>query len=152
MALGGRLDNRDFRTWVILGDGEIQEGQIWEAAFVASRYRLSNLTAILDYNRLPQFGWPDSSGFTRDEPIGDPGAKFAAFGWNIVETDGHDHRALTDAFDQVEQHTGGPTIVIAHTVKGKGVSFMENDFNWHATPPNADQLAEAVAELQGSLR
>jgi len=152
MALGGRLGNRDFRTWVILGDGEIQEGQIWEAAFVASRYRLSNLTAILDYNRLPQFGWPDSSGFTRNEPIGDPGAKFAAFGWNIVETDGHDHQALTEAFDRVEQHTGGPTIVIAHTVKGKGVSFMENDFNWHATPPNADQLAEAVAELQGSLR
>jgi len=151
MALGARLGDRDFRTWVILGDGEIQEGQIWEAAFVAGRYRLNNLTAILDYNRLPQFGWPDSSGFTRDIPIGDPGAKFAAFGWNIVETDGHDHEALTNAFDRAEQHTQGPTIVIAHTIKGKGVSFMENDFNWHATPPNSDQLAMAVAELQGSL-
>ncbi len=99
MALGARLGGHDFHTWVILGDGEIQEGQIWEAAFVASRYRLSNLTAIVDYNRLPQFGWPDASGFTRDEPIGDPGAKFAAFGWNVVETDGHDHEALTAAFD-----------------------------------------------------
>lgn len=152
MALGARLGKLDFRTWVILGDGEIQEGQIWEAAFVASRYRLSNLTAILDYNRLPQFGWPDPSGFTRDEPIGDPGAKFAAFGWNVVEADGHDHQALIENFDKAVRHTAGPTIVIAHTVKGKGVSFMENDFNWHATPPNAEQLAEAVAELQGSLR
>ena len=151
MALGARLGKLDFHTWVILGDGEIQEGQIWEAAFVASRYRLNNLTAILDYNRLPQFGWPDVSGFTREEPIGDPGAKFAAFGWNVIETDGHDHHALNRAFDEAIRHTDGPTIVIANTVKGKGVSFMDNDFNWHATPPNAEQLAEAVAELQGSL-
>ena len=95
MALGARLSGSDFHTWVILGDGEIQEGQIWEAAFVASRYRLDNLTAIVDYNRLPQFGWPDESGFTREEPIDDPGGKFRAFGWNVLETDGHDHAALT---------------------------------------------------------
>jgi transketolase len=150
MALGARLSGYDFHTWVILGDGEIQEGQIWEAAFVASRYKLNNLTAILDYNRLPQFGWPDESGYTRDDPIEDPGAKFAAFGWNVVETDGHDHAALTAAFDGAIAHTDGPTVVIAHTVKGKGISFMENDFNWHATAPDAQQLADAVAELEGA--
>jgi transketolase len=147
MALGARLSGKDFHTWVILGDGEIQEGQVWEAAFVASRYRLDNLTAIVDYNRLPQFGWPDDSGFTRDEPIDDPGGKFRAFGWNVIEVDGHDHAALTGAFDQAIAHSGQPTVVVANTVKGKGVSFMEGDFNWHATPPNADQLAAAFAEL-----
>ncbi len=147
MALGARLSGKEFHTWVILGDGEIQEGQVWEAAFVASRYRLDNLTAIVDYNRLPQFGWPDDSGFTRDEPIDDPGGKFRAFGWNVIEIDGHDHTALTGAFDQALAHTGQPTVVVANTVKGKGVSFMEGDFNWHATPPNAEQLAAAFAEL-----
>lgn len=147
MALGARLSSRGYHTWVILGDGEIQEGQIWEAAFVASRYRLANLTVILDYNRLPQFGWPDAAGFTRDRPIDDPGAKFAAFGWNVIEVDGHDHGALTAAFDGAVAHSAGPTIVVAHTLKGKGVSFMEGDFNWHATPPNDQQLAQAVAEL-----
>lgn len=150
MALGGRLSGRDFRTWVILGDGEIQEGQVWEAAFVASRYRLNTLTAIIDSNRLPQFGWPDASGHTRDVPIDDPGGKFAAFGWNVLETDGHDHAALARAFDAAEAYTAGPTAIVAHTVKGKGVSFMEGDFMWHATPPNADQLAQAIAELDAA--
>ena len=148
MALGARLKDLDFRTWVILGDGEIQEGQIWEAAFVGSRYKLANLTAILDYNRLPQFGWPDESGYMRSDPIDDPGGKFRAFGWNVIETDGHDHAALNEAFDAAVGFEDGPTIVITHTVKGKGVSFMENDFNWHATPPNADQLAAAISELE----
>jgi transketolase len=148
MALGARLHDLDFHTWIILGDGEIQEGQIWEAAFVSSRYKLANLTAILDYNRLPQFGWPDETGYTRSEPIDDPGGKFRAFGWNVIETDGHNHAALNEAFDAAVEFEDGPSIVIAHTVKGKGVSFMENDFNWHATPPNAEQLAQALSELQ----
>jgi transketolase len=150
MALGGRLSGLDFRTWVILGDGELQEGQVWEAAFVASRYRLNTLTAIVDYNRLPQFGWPDASGHTRDVPIDDPGAKFAAFGWNVLSTDGHDHAALSQAFDAAEAFTDGPTVIVANTVKGKGVSFMEGDFMWHATPPNAGQLAQAIAELDAA--
>jgi transketolase len=148
MALGARLAGKDFHTWVILGDGEIQEGQVWEAVFVASRYRLANLTAIVDYNRLPQFGWPDTAGFTRDVPFDDPGGKFAAFGWNVIEADGHNHEDLTSAFDAAVEFTDGPTVIVAHTIKGKGVSFMENDFNWHATPPNATQLAEAIVELQ----
>lgn len=147
MALGARLSGKDFHTWVILGDGEIQEGQVWEAAFVASRYRLDNLTAIIDYNRLPQFGWPDEGGYTRDEPIDDPGGKFRAFGWNVIEANGHDHAALAGAFDQAMAHKRQPTVIVANTVKGKGVSFMEGDFYWHATPPNADQLAAAFDEL-----
>lgn len=152
MALGGRLDCRDFRTWVVLGDGEIQEGQIWEAAFVASRYRLTTVTAIVDYNRLPQFGWPDQSGYTREVPIDDPGGKFAAFGWNVVECDGHDHEALTGAFNRAEAFTDGPTVIVAHTIKGKGVSFMEGQYTWHATAPNADQLAAALVELEAARR
>lgn len=147
MALGARLSKRSFHTWVILGDGEIQEGQIWEAAFTASRLRLDNLTAIVDYNRLPQFGWPDDEGFTRVEPIDDPGRKFAAFGWNVLEIDGHDHDALTDAFSRSRGMKYKPTCIIAHTVKGKGVSFMENDFNWHATVPDDAQLERALSEL-----
>lgn len=150
MALGGRLSGLDFRTWVILGDGEIQEGQIWEAAFVASRYKLNTVTAIVDYNKLPQFGWPDASGHTREVPIDDPGSKFAAFGWNVIETDGHDHAALSAAFDVAVAYTDGPTVIVANTIKGKGVSFMEGDFMWHATPPNADQLAAALAELDAA--
>jgi transketolase len=126
MALGARLAKLDFHTWVILGDGEIQEGQIWEAAFVASRYRLHNL-------------------------IDDPGGKFAAFGWNVIEIDGHDHDALGGAFDAAVAHRDGPTVIVAHTIKGKGISFMEHEYNWHATPPDEQQLADAVAELQGAL-
>ncbi len=151
MALGARLASKRFHTWVILGDGEIQEGQIWEAAFTASRLRLDNLTAIVDYNRLPQFGWPDDEGFTRVEPIDDPGRKFAAFGWNVIEIDGHDHRELSGAFSSAMDVRYKPTCIIAHTVKGKGVSFMENDFNWHATVPDDAQLEKALSELNGEV-
>jgi transketolase len=151
MALGARLKGLDFRTWVMLGDGEIQEGQIWEAAFSAARFGLDNLTAVLDYNRLPQFGWPSADGFTRERPIDDPGAKFRAFGWHVVECDGHDHAAIATAFDRAVAHAGQPTVVVAHTVKGKGVSFMEGDFNWHAKVPSGDELTAALAEIDRRL-
>lgn len=147
MALGARLSGRDFHTWVILGDGEIQEGQVWEAAFVASRYRLANVTAIVDYNGLPQFGWPHESGHTRDVPIDDPGGKFRAFGWNVIETDGHDHEALLNAYKEAMAYRDGPTCIVAKTIKGKGVSFMEGDFMWHAQVPTADDLTNAGLEL-----
>lgn len=147
MALGALLKGLDFHTWVVLGDGEIQEGQVWEAAFVAARYRLANLTAIVDYNGLPQFGWPDPAGYTRDIPIDDPGGKFRAFGWNVIETDGHDHRALLDAYARAKAYADGPTCIIARTVKGKGVSFMEGDYLWHAQVPSPDDLARAGLEL-----
>jgi transketolase len=147
MALAARLRGQSFRTWVMLGDGEIQEGQIWEACFTAARYELDTLTAILDANNLPQFGWPAPGGFTRDRPYDDPRAKFEAFGWNVVECDGHDHDDIARAFDAAVAHNGRPTCVIAHTLKGKGVSFMEGDFAWHASVPTADQLAAALKEL-----
>ena len=147
MALGAKLSGLDFHTWVILGDGEIQEGQIWEACFTASRYELGNLTAILDYNLLPQFGWPGSGGYTRERPIDNPAAKFAAFGWKTIECDGHDHDALSAAFDRAEAATDQPTAIIANTVKGKGVSFMEANHNWHAKVPTQQELDDAVTEL-----
>ena len=151
MALGARLRGLPFRTWVMLGDGEIQEGQIWEAVYTAARYELDTVTAILDFNRLPQFGWPDPGGFTRERPIDDPGAKFAAFGWHVVDCDGHDHQSIRDAFAAAVAHRGQPTCVIARTVKGHGISFMEGDFNWHAKVPTGDQLTEALAEIDRRL-
>ena len=147
MALGARLRGADFHTWVILGDGELQEGQIWEAAFVAARYKLANLTAIVDANGLPQFGWPHESGHTRDTPIDDPGGKFRAFGWNVLEVDGHNHQALLDAWAAAKAYRDGPTCIVAKTVKGKGVSFMEGDYLWHAQVPTAEDLDKAGLEL-----
>lgn len=147
MALGARLKNADFHTWVIMGDGEIQEGQVWEAAFVAARYQLTNLTAVVDANDLPQFGWPDSSGHTRTEPYNDPAAKFRAFGWNVIEADGHDHCTLLEAWDKAKAHSDGPSVVIARTVKGKGVSYMEGDYLWHAQVPTPEDLEKAGLEL-----
>lgn len=151
MALGARHSGLDFHTWVVLGDGEIQEGQIWEACFVASRFRLGNLTAILDYNKLPQFGWPSEEGYSRTQPIDDPAAKFAAFGWSTIECDGHDHESLRSAFDRAEAATDQPVAIIAHTIKGKGVSFMEANHNWHAKVPTQQELDDAVAELSSGL-
>jgi transketolase len=148
MALGARLKGEGFHTWVMLGDGEIQEGQVWEACFTAARYELDNLTAILDSNRLPQFGWPQAGGFTRERPIDDPESKFRAFGWHTVECDGHDHADIRTAFRAALAERERPTCVIAHTIKGKGVSFMEGDFNWHAKVPTDAQLAEAIAEIE----
>lgn len=151
MALGARLRGLPFRTWVMLGDGEIQEGQVWEAAFMAARYRLDHLTAILDYNGLPQFGWPEPSGFTREVPIDDPAGKFRAFGWHVIECDGHDQASIREALDAAKRYEGLPTCVVAHTVKGKGISYMEGDFNWHAKVPTDSDLATALAELDARL-
>ncbi|MGH2558409.1 MAG: transketolase [Thermomicrobiales bacterium] len=150
MALGARLRRLPFHTWVILGDGEMQEGQIWEAVFTAARYRLDNLSAILDYNRLPQFGWPSDAGFTRDQGFDDPRAKFEAFGWNVVECDGHNHADIRRGFQEALAYRGRPTCVLAHTVKGKGVSFMEGDFNWHAKVPTAAELEQALVEISAT--
>jgi transketolase len=151
MALGAKVRGLPFRTWVMLGDGEIQEGQIWEAVFTAARYRLDNLTTILDSNGLPQFGWPQAGGFTREMPIDDPAAKFRAFGWHVLECDGHDQASIRQALDAAKTITGQPTCVVARTVKGKGVSYMEGDFNWHAKVPSDEQLAAALTELDAQI-
>ena len=141
-ALAGRLDGKSFRTYVLLGDGECQEGQVWEAAMAAGNYELDTLTAIVDYN-----------GYQLDGPVNaiqslEPFAlKFSSFKWNVIEIDGHDLRAVLDAFHRAQAHHGQPTCIIAHTVKGKGVTFMENNNEFHGKAPNAEQLEVALAQL-----
>ncbi len=153
MALGAKLLGKDFHTWVMLGDGEIQEGQVWEAAFVAARYQLDNLTAIVDYNHLQQYGFSAEVAGNARRPrlsIEDPATKFAAFGWKTLEIDGHDVEQILSACEEAKTIRGRPTVIVANTVKGKGVSFMENDYNWHAKVPSDAELAAALAELDAA--
>ncbi len=150
MAIGAKMRGLAFRTWVMLGDGEVQEGQVWEAAEVAARYRLDNLVAIVDNNRLPQYTWPDFGHRGREHPVANLPAKWAAFGWRVFECDGHDMDAIAETFEAAAAVGGQPAVVIAHTVKGKGVSFMENEFAWHAKQLDAEGLARALAELEAS--
>jgi len=143
MALAGRLDRRDYRVYVLLGDGECDEGQVWEAAMAAAHYRVDSLTAIVDLNGI------QLDGFTRDimnlEPVA---AKWRAFGWHIIEVDGHDMREVLDALDLAGRVKHRPTVIVAHTVKGKGVSFMENQVKYHGEALTEDQLKAALEELQ----
>jgi len=144
MALGLKLQNNPARVYAVLGDGEINEGTIWETAMSAAKYGLDNLTAILDYNKVQLDG-------TNEEimPLGDVEAKWASFGWNVIRCDGHDIAALDAALDQALECRGKPTIIIADTVKGKGVSFMEGQSAWHGAPLPDDKLAIALKELEG---
>ena len=153
MALGARFLGKDFRTWVMLGDGESQEGQVWEAAFTAARYKLHSLTAVLDWNHLQQFGWSTAAGYTniaRLDPAENPRAKWEAFGWSVVECDGHDVDDFSRACKRACSTSQQPTLILAHTVKGKGVSFMENDFNWHSKPMSDADLRRALDELDAA--
>ena len=142
MALSARLDNKDYHTYVLLGDGECDEGQVWEAAMFAPNYQLDNLTAIVDFNTL------QLDGFTRDimnlEPFM---AKWAAFKWEVIETNGHDIQQILDAIQRAKAVKGRPTVIIAHTIKGKGVSFMENNVDWHGKAPNKYETEIALREL-----
>jgi transketolase len=149
MALGARFAQRDIRTYVLLGDGECQEGQVWEAAFVAARYRVDNLIAIVDHNKLQQYGWPGATSEVRLPPE-EPGelvAKWSAFGWRVLETDGHDMAAVVASLEAAVDRTARPTVVVAHTVKGRGVSFMEGDYRWHSKPITPAEFAAAMVEL-----
>lgn len=149
MALGARFAQRDVRVFVLLGDGECQEGQVWEAAFVAARYRVDNLIAIVDHNKLQQYGWPGATSDVRLPPE-EPGelvAKWRAFGWRVIETDGHDVAAVVASLEAAADRTGRPTVVVAHTVKGRGVSFMEGDYRWHSKPIKPEEFAAAMGEL-----
>ena len=151
MALAAKLKGGSYHTWVMIGDGDSQEGQIWEAAFVAERYRLDNLTAILDWNGLQQYGWATPAGYgkiDRRPPQDNPVDKWRAFGWATIEIDGHDITAVLDACARAKATTGQPTIIIARTVKGKGISYMENDFNWHSKPLTEADVAQAGRELE----
>ncbi|MEJ8543860.1 transketolase [Brevibacillus borstelensis] len=146
MALGAKLKKRPFYTYCMLGDGESQEGQVWEAADIASRYGLDNLIVILDYNRLQQYGWKGTE-TERDKPVHQPQARWEAFGWRVIDIDGHDMEQITTSLRQARQHTGSPTVIIAHTVKGKGVSFMENNYLWHSRIPTDAELEQALSEI-----
>lgn len=147
MALTAKLDKADWHVFVMTGDGEIQEGQNWEAAMFAPYHKLSNLTLIVDYNHQ------QLDGFTKDILDVDPlAAKFAAFGWNAVTIDGHDFKQVIPAMQQARANTSGkPTAIVANTIKGKGVSFMENDPHWHGVAPKPDEVERAVKELEAKL-
>ncbi len=143
MGLAARWDKRPSRIYVILGDGEIQEGQIWEAALFGAFHKLDNVVAIVDYNRI------QLDGFIKDVMEIEPfAAKWEAFGWNVIEVDGHDVAALQKAFGCAAAMKNKPSVLIAHTVKGKGVSFMENNPKFHGVAPTKDELERALQELQ----
>ena len=151
MALAARLQGHDYHTWVMLGDGDSQEGQIWEAAFIAQRYELGNLTALLDWNGLQQYGWASDSGYEaleRRPPQDNPVERWESFGWRAIEIDGHDFEQIIDACDRSRQIDSGPTIIVARTIKGKGISYMENDYNWHSKPVTEEDLQVALEELE----
>jgi transketolase len=143
MAMASRLDGGEYRVYCLMGDGETQEGQVWETAMSAAKYRVDLLTVIVDYNK-GQIG-----GHVKDvmdiEPLAD---KWRAFGWHVQTIDGHDYRQIIDALDHAEKVRDRPTYIIAHTVKGKGVSFMEDKSSWHGVAPTRDQADRAIAELR----
>ncbi len=146
MAMAGKLDKKDYRVYSVLGDGEIQEGQVWEACMAAAHYKLDNLTAFLDHNGLQIDG--DVKEVMSPEPVVD---KFASFGWKVITINGHDHTQISEAIQEAKKTKGKPTMIIAETVKGKDVSFMENAAGWHGTAPNKEQRDQAFAELDAIL-
>jgi len=144
MALAGRLDKAKWRVYALLGDGECDEGQVWEAAATAAHYKLDNLTAIVDRNMVQLDGPTEEV-----KALGDIAEKFRAFGWNAVEVDGHDFGQLAAALDSAEAKKGKPTVIVAHTLKGKGVSFAEGKSAYHGKPIVGDELTKALIELEG---
>ncbi|HOG52876.1 MAG TPA: transketolase [Bacillota bacterium] len=144
MAIAAKMDARPTRVYTLVGDGELQEGELWEAAMTASHRKLDNLVAVLDYNRLQIDGWIEDVKSLTGIP-----ERFRAFGWHVVEIDGHDIRAIGTALDEARVVKGKPSVIVASTVKGKGVSFMQGQASWHGTAPKKDQLDAALAELGG---
>ncbi len=141
-ALAGRIDGRGYHVWCMLGDGEINEGQIWEAAMFAAHQGLDNLIAIVDANQIQLDGRCED--ILDTEPLPD---KWRAFGWRVMEIDGHDVEAVFAAYEEALAHTGSPICIVARTVKGKGVSFMENEVEWHGVAPNDEETERALAEI-----
>ena len=142
MALAGKISNKDYRVYVIMGDGEQQEGQIWEAAMTSAHYKLDNVCAFIDFNNLQIDGQVDK--VMGIEPIAD---KWEAFGWNVLQIDGHNFQQIFDALEKAKKEKGKPTVIIAKTIKGKGVSFMENICGFHGTAPTVEEKERAIAEL-----
>jgi len=146
MALGSRMDGLKRRVYCVMGDGEQQEGQIWEAAMFAAHYKLDNLCAVIDYNRKQIDG--DVQDVMGIAPLAD---KWRSFNWNVIDVDGHQIPAILDAFEQARSTRGKPSVVLAHTVMGKGVSFMEDDYKWHGIPPSREQADQALREMGTNL-
>lgn len=147
MALGGKYNKKNYRVYAIMGDGEIAEGQVWEAMLTAAKFKLDNVCAVVDVNGL------QIDGKTEDVMPTEPlDQKFEAFGWHVIKIDGHDYEAIENAFAEAESIKGKPTMILAKTIKGKGVSFMENDAGWHGKAPNDEQYAQAKAELEARLQ
>ncbi|MGE5472786.1 MAG: transketolase [Ignavibacteriales bacterium] len=147
MALAGKLDKKDYRVYTLLGDGEIEEGQVWEAAMSASHYKLDNITAFLDYNGL-QIDGPITKVMSPD-PVDE---KFHSFGWNVIKVDGHNFEQIIPAINEAKNIKGKPTIIICKTIKGKCISFMECVAGWHGKAPNEEQYKQAIAELESRLK
>lgn len=146
MALAGKLDRKNYRVYTLLGDGEIEEGQVWEAAMSAAKFHLDNLCAIVDVNGL------QIDGATADVMPSEPlDKKWEAFGWHVISCDGHDYQAIEAAFEQARAVKRQPTVLLARTVKGRGVSFMVNNAGWHGKAPNAEQYEQAKAELSAQI-
>ncbi len=143
-ALAGKLSGKDYKVYVMLGDGEIQEGMTWEAAMFAGHHKLNNLIAILDNNNLQIDG--DVRKIVNIHPLRE---KYEAFNWYVIEIDGHNYQQIIDAFNRALENREKPTMIIAHTIKGKGVSFMENNFKWHGVAPNKEEYEKAILELTG---
>ncbi len=144
MALDGKLRGKDYDVYVLLGDGEVNEGLVWEAAMAAAKYRTDNLIAFVDRNRLQMDGCCDDI-----MPMGNIASKFRAFGWNTYEMDGHDMVQILRTIEKARRVRGKPVCIVANTVKGKGVSYMEDRFEWHGKCPDADQRASAMREIWG---
>ncbi len=147
MALSGKISNNTYKVYTVLGDGEIEEGQVWEAAMFAAHYKLDNLVAVVDNNGLQIDG--KISDVMSPYPIKE---KFEAFGWHAIEMNAHDFDDIERAFNEAEKISGQPVVIIQKSVKGKGVSYMENQVGWHGTAPNAEQYEQAVNELNAKLK
>lgn len=144
MALGGKIDKKNYRVYTLLGDGELEEGEVWEASMAAVHYKLDNLTAFVDANGLQIDGTCEE--VMSAYPIGD---KFKAFRWHVIEIDGHDFKQITDAIEEAKSVKDKPTVIVCKTVKGKGVSFMENQVGWHGSAPNIEQCEQALKDIGG---
>lgn len=142
MALAARMDKKDIKVYCVMGDGELNEGQIWEAAMTTSHYNLDNVCGIVDFNKQQIDGW--CSDVMNLEPLVE---KWLSFGWHVLECDGHNFKELMDALDEAERIKGKPSVILAHTIKGKGVSFIENQPRWHGIAPKKDELEKALKEL-----
>jgi transketolase len=143
MAMGAKIDNASWRTYCVMGDGECEEGQVWEAAMSAPRFELDNLCAIVDFNKIQQ-----TSSVAEIMPTLEPLVpKWEAFSWHVLEIDGHDMEQILDALDEAASTKGKPTVIVAHTVKGKGVSFMEDSNSWHGKGVTEEQLTQALQEI-----